>query len=249
MKDIPEKITIATTTLYNPNNPSDMIRTEIAKKLIRSSTGLGYKIVVVDGGSSDEILEEFEKSGALVKLQTKPGIGNSRREAIDYATGLKRDLVAWAEPEKGDYIQELWKTALPIIEGKADMVIPDRRPLSGYPVDQKYAEDLGNLFWKDLTGVDLDMWSGPRTWRRDLSIYFTEYNGEYGDKWDSTFIPVMNAVLDRKRVIGVKINYIHPPDQAKVEERDINFHRKRIHQLYDLTNALFEHWNKHHPNS
>lgn len=247
MREIARKVAIATTTWYKPDSESDNIRVRSAKNFVRNAADSGYEIAVVDSGSSDELLKEFERYGARVYIQLNPGMGPGRRQAIKEASNVGRDLVAWIEPEKEYYIPELWKTALPIIEEKADMTVPDRRPLDDYPIGQQYAENLGNLVWKDITGLDLDIWCGPRTWRRELSHYFTEYDGRYGDKWDSIFIPVMDAVLKGEKVMGVKIDYKHPRDQTQNEDGDIIFHMKRIHQLESLTKALVEHWNQNHP--
>ena len=244
MNEITGKVAIATTTYYNPDSESDRIRAEIAKRTVRSAINLGYEVALVDAGSSDCLVREFERYGARLFLSSDGfTMGWDRRKSIQNASRLGRRIVAWTEPEKENYIPELWKTALPIIEEKADMVIPDRRPLDSYPIVQQYAENLGNLVWRELTGLDLDMWSGPRTWRNELSYLFLEYEGRYGDKWDSIFVPVIDAVLKGKKVIGVKVNYKHPKDQTQSEEGNIAFHMKRIEQLSSLTKALVEHWN------
>ncbi|MEK6856853.1 MAG: hypothetical protein AABX49_02445 [Nanoarchaeota archaeon] len=246
MREIARNVTIATSTYYRPDSDSDNIRAEIAKRTFRKAADLGYEVAVVDAGSSDGLLKEFERYGARLSLNLNGTMGSDRRKAIEIASNNGRRLVAWTEPEKEHYVPELWKTALPIIEEKADMVIPDRRPLDDYPIGQQYAENLGNLVWKELTGLDLDMWCGPRTFRKELSHYFVEYDGKYGDKWDSIFIPVMDAVSRGEKVIGVKIDYKHPKEQTKIEERDVSFHMKRINQLDSLTKAFVEHWNQNH---
>lgn len=245
MRDIARNVAIATSTYYKFDNESDRVRSEIAKRTVRTAIDLGYEVAIVDAGSPCELLKEFEGYGARLSLSSDGTMGSDRRKAIKNASDIGRRIVAWTEPEKEYYIPELWKTALPIIEEKAEMVVPDRRPLDSYPIGQQHAENLGNLVWKDVTGLDLDVLCGPRTWVRELSTYFIEYKGMYGDKWDSIFIPVMDAVLDGRKVIGVKINYIHPSDQTQNEDGDVNFHIKRIHQLDSLTKAFVEHWHKH----
>jgi len=80
-----EKIIIATATLYNSSSESDNIRAEIAKKTFETAVRLGYQIIAVDGGSSQELIEEFEKIGVKVFSQISPGIGNSRRQAFQEA--------------------------------------------------------------------------------------------------------------------------------------------------------------------
>lgn len=244
MKELSDKLAIATTTFYKPNSEIDGLRAEITKNTIRIATELGYEIVVVDGGSSDELLKEFEKLGARIYPQILSGMGKSRRQAIKEAHNLGREVVAWTEPEKESYIPEIIKTVIPIIQGSADLVVPKRKLLESYPIAQRYAEALGNAFWRELTGHDLDMWFGPRTWRRELSDYFLNYKGEYGDLWDSIFIPVMNAIFDGKKVISVEVKYTHPKEQTEIEEHDLGFYWKRIKQLENLLPSLETHWKK-----
>ncbi len=243
-RSISEKVAIATTTLYNPDLESDILRSEIAKSTVRRATNLGYEIIIVDSGSSDELLKDFERYGAKIFSQQKKGMGSGRRQAIKEALDTKKEVIVWTEPEKENYISEIVKTAKPIIEGYADLVVPKRKSLKSYPTAQQYAELLGNSFWKRLTGYDLDMWFGPRTWKKELSPYFLGYSGEYGDKWDSIFIPVIDAIFDEKKVISVEVKYTHPPKQTEIEEHDLNFYTKRIEQLSNLLNALETHWKK-----
>ncbi|MBL7100450.1 MAG: hypothetical protein ISS23_00680 [Nanoarchaeota archaeon] len=244
IKELTDKIVIATTTWYNPDLEGDNLRAKITKNSIKRATDLEYQVMIVDGGSSDELLKYFETCGAKVFSQTNKGMGTGRRQVIKEAYNTNREIIAWTEPEKEDYIPEIIKTAVPIIEDIADLVVPKRKSLKSYPLEQQYAEKLGNLFWKELTGYDLDMWSGPRTWKREFSNYFLDYMGEYGDKWDSIFIPVIDVILDGKKVLSVEVNYTHPKEQAELEEHDLIFFMKRIEQLTELTKALETHWKK-----
>lgn len=246
---VPYKAVIATTTSYNPDMESDIYRAGFAKNSIRTATDLGYEVVVVDGGSSDEFLSELEKYSARIYPQTLEGMGSSRRQAIREALTSGREIIAWTEPEKEDYIPEIVKTIQPIIEGSADMIIPRRRSQESYPLAQQHSEKFINIFWRDLTGTDLDTVFGPRTWRREISHYFLDYDGEYGDNWDSIFIPLVNAVFDERmglgvRVAGVEVNYTHPQKQREIEEHNLEFHRKRIDQINNVIGLSDIHWNK-----
>jgi glycosyltransferase involved in cell wall biosynthesis len=240
--NIAAKIAIATTTFYRPDSESDKYRAELAGKLVARSVELGHEIIVVDGGSSEELLRSFERFGARVYLQTSKSMGAGRRQAIKEAQDTGREVIAWTEPEKAGYIDDIVKTAEPILAGAADLIVPRRKEMYSYPTAQQNAEPLGNSFWKALTGRDLDVWFGSRTWRRDVSDYFLDYCGEYGDKWDSIFIPVLDMILDGKRVGEVQVDYTHPPKQREIEDRTLDFYWKRIEQLTNLMGALEKHW-------
>ena len=171
-------------------------------------------------------------------------MGSGRRQAFKAAYDTERKVIAWTEPEKYTYIPELWKTAKPVLDGIADLVVADRGSLDSYPEGQQYAENLGNLAFRDITGLTLDMWSGARTFGRENAHYFTDYKGEYGDLWDSIFIPVLEMMHGGKRVICVGINYNHPPEMTAIEARSPIFHVKRVNQLMNLVPALHPHWEK-----
>jgi len=269
LDNLTSKIAIGTSTWYQKGQQNNEVRAKIAERTIKTAVDSGYKMVIVDGGSEDWFLKSIEGCGAEIIPQTAKGMGAGRREVLQYIYNLNTPLIGWMEPEKEDYVKEIIKTIPPIVEGKADLVAPDRRKIiSGsyiipsYPTSQQGAEAFGNACWKELTGTNLDIWFGPRTWKRELSKYFLEYNGKnlsyltkngeeisYGDNWDSIFIPVMQAILDGKKIVGVNVNYTHPQSQTSFEEGNYEFTIKRLDQLNNLVPALTNYWNKNYPNS
>ena len=109
---------------------------------------------------------------------------------------------------------------------------------------QQLIEPFANLFWKELTKSDLDMWFGVRIFRKEVAHYFLEYRGEYGDKWDFLFIPIINALADEMKIGSIEINYKHDKSQTKDEEHSIEFFKKRIEQLNLLMITCENHWRK-----
>lgn len=241
-KKISDNIIIATSTLYKPNLKSDRIRMNLAKKLIKNASALDYEVIIVDGGSTMDLLTDFSNLGARVYEQQKKGMGNGRREAMRYAFETGREILIWTEPEKANFISEISKTVKPILEGKSELVVPKRKSLDSYPITQQYSEPLGNLFFKKLTGFWLDIYFGPKIFNNKSVNYFLDYDGEYGDLWDSIQIPVMNAIFDKKRVLSVEVDYTHPREQTEIEEDHLNFYRIRIEQLTNQMNSLESHW-------
>ena len=86
------------------------------------------------------------------------------------------------------------------------------------------------------------MWFGVRIFKRDLAHYFLEYRGEYGDKWDSLFIPIINALADKRKIKSIEIDYVHDSLQTKDEENSLDFYKKRIEQLNLLIITCENHW-------
>ncbi|MDO8509323.1 MAG: hypothetical protein Q7S27_06610 [Nanoarchaeota archaeon] len=238
------KIVIATTTFYNFNNKSDRIRAKIAERTFRKAQKEGYLVICVDGGSPLKFIEKIRKLGVKVYPQKIKGMGNSRRQVFSEAYKSGKEIIIWTEPEKESFIKEIKKAVGPIIKEKADMVIPKRKSLKSYPVSQMHIERFGNAFWKQLTGKDLDIWAGMRIFKRDIVKYFLDYVGEYGDTWEILVIPIMDIIKDKNRIVSLEINYQHPKEQTHIEEKDIEFYKKRLDQLNNLIPAVIDHWNK-----
>lgn len=238
------KVAIATTTWYDFNSKSDKVRAEIAKRTFSKAKELGYLIIAIDGGSHSDFINEIKSLGVKVSPQKEKGLGSSRRQAFKEAYESGKEIIIWTEPEKESFIPEIEKVIKPILENKADVVIPKRKSLSTYPIAQQYIESFGNAFWKELTSTNLDMWGGMRVLKRDLCKYFIDYNGEYGDKWENLLLPIMNMIVDKKRVLSIDINYIHPLEQTKIEQNNLGFYKKRVEQLNNLTTPLEEYWKK-----
>lgn len=247
-EDFLGKVAIATTTMYDPDSEVGRLRMGLVERTVKEATKRRYDIIVVDGGSSDEFLKSLESNGAIIHSEKGETMGVGRRQAIEEASKLK-DLVVWTEPEKHPYIGEIWKTVVPLVGEQADLVVPARISLSSYPLSQQYSEAYGNRVWHEVTGHELDMFIGPRTWRADQSHYFLSYNGEYGDLWDSIFIPIMNMIRDGRRVLSVDVNYVHPQEQTRLEEGNSEFSMKRLNQLNNLVPAFVQHWKAINPQS
>lgn len=239
-------LVIATTTYYKLDNESDLIRYKLSLQMFTKAKSKGYEVVVVDGGSSSEIITTYNQLGVHVFSQKDKGIGNSRREAIVEAQKLTTQYICWTEPEKVSLIESLDTVVEYMHNNNVDIIIPKRSSLSSYPLFQQKEEELLNMFWNNLTGKDFDICFGPRVFRKELSSYFLDYKGKYGDKWDSIFIPVINVLFDNKKVESIPIDYIHPSEQTAIEQDNIEFDRKRIEQLASLTNICYLHWRKLH---
>lgn len=230
-----KEVVIATTTQYVDIKET---RTKLAIKTVREAKRLGYKIVIVDNSPDRRIEEIFEASGAKVFRQHGTRMGEGRRQAIDDAAFFDEEngIVVWMEPEKYTFVSQI--KGLISRMRNADMVIPERKSLASYPIDQQRFEWLGNYRFQELTGKKLDVWFGPRIMKFNIVPYFLSYKGDYGDKWDSIFIPVIRAIADERKVIGLKTNYKHPESQTREEQGNLNIFNKRREQLNSLVEAL-----------
>ena len=237
-KGIIEQTVLVTGTHYpDPDN----FRTILAKEMIRKAIEMGYTTVVVDNGPNDKFVREIQSYGTITDYVPELKMGAQRRYAFQVANDLGKQVIAWTEPEKTTYLSEIVKTAEPILNGEGEIMIPRRRNLDSYPTIQKELEPVGNSFFKELTGHDLDVWMGSRSWDRSMSNYFLNYDGKYGDMWDSINIPVLRAIVDCKKVMGVTVDYVNPAIQTQKEEKHAeDFRDKRETQLSEITRCFYD---------
>ena len=224
---IVKNVVVATATFSKTYD----LRAQLAVKTARACMEHGYALIVVDGGSPRDFLEDLGTKHVFA--QALPGMGPSRRQAMKAAGKIAGPdgLVLWMEPEKYTLVSEIEAICVGMMGVGADLAVPDRGPLDSYPLAQRLAEPLGNIAFERITGVKLDMWSGPRMMNAAALQYFLAYEGEYGDKWDSIFIPVLRVMWAGLKVVSVPINYVHPPEQTQSEEESLAMVMKRIDQL------------------
>lgn len=235
-------ICVATTTMYKSFYDPHLT---LALKTFAALHNEGLPVIVVDGSPCD-IRSKLHATGSITTLIPEPPdstMGNGRRLALREA-GMVGDIVFWMEPEKYPLVPFIRKICEPIAQYRMDIVIPRRADrLMSYPEIQRLAETLGNTIFRTITGIELDVWFGPRAMNAKGLRHFTAYTGEpFGDKWHSIFIPLLTAIKDKLMMGEVAVNYTHPPEQA--EEESHNFRigiTKRLEQLYELGAALARH--------
>jgi len=71
---------------------------------------------------------------------------------------------------------------------------------------------------------------------------FINYQGAYGDTWESIQIPRIQAIQQGMRVRSRPIPYQHPIEQTAQEAGQLDYLRKRITQLHNIVPALCKEW-------
>ena len=167
-------------------------------------------------------------------------MGKSRRYAVKRALEKAGPdgVVVWIEPEKHPFVDSIEKVAKPIREGKADLVIAERKSLESYPPIQQLCEKLGNHFFAMYTGLQADVWFGPHAMNRKYAEVFLAYNGHYGDRWDAIYTPIMRAITGGLRIEKVAVDYIHPAEQTQTETGNKDMDEKRFLQLTTLVEMI-----------
>lgn len=233
------KVVIATTTYYEKMN----VRAKLALRMLEEARNLSYEVAVVDGGSCGDFLRAClaYEPWPRIQEQKQKGMGPSRRQAMREAATelLPDDAVLWNEPEKWPMVSQVQTMADKMKRTGAHIIVPTRRSMHSYPSAQRGSEEIGNLCFEKATGRKLDAFVGTRLVRVDALPYFEDYRGEYGDEWDSIFIPLVRAAADGLIILPCDVDYNHPPEQKEEEENDRFFSEKRIRQLHNVVPAVF----------
>lgn len=239
------EIVVCSLTSYKRSNSLETSRAALATRTFEKIKAIGIRIIVIDDNSEKEFIDAFEKTGAEVVQQKGTTYGSGRRQAIRAGYSTCKPVIVLMEPEKYTFVPHILETARLILSGNADIVIPKRKSLSSYPYAQRHIEKYGNAVWKLVTGTNLDAWFGPHIIGRGSSHIYTNYDGKYGDLWDSTVVPLIDAIRSGKRCTSLKINYSHPVEQKEDESFSLEFTLKRLNQLNNLVNAITSRWSEH----
>lgn len=230
-----EKVVIATTTMYKN---VDEVRFKLAQNTIRKAKEQEYQIVVCDESSDKRIRELFRKEIANVLLGERKGMGAARRQSFSKAAELAGPdgIIVWMEPEKHTFVPLIGKVVSPLLGESADAVIPRRRSLTSYPEIQQHNEWIGNEVFRLLTGRSLDIYFGPQVFRSGLVNFYLDYDGEYGDKWDSIQVPVVRMIAAGKKIAEIIVDYVHPEEQKT--ETSFDMVERRFEQINNLKEAV-----------
>ena len=228
---------------------TDKIRGDLALELFKKSITFGYQIVVVDTLSSKTFRHQLYliKDLNLIKKHVKTKRSPGRRLAFKVASELKDvKTIIYTDPEKVSLIDFIPAVVKPILENKADIVIPKRNPdlfKSTYPPYQYESETEGNKLYNEqlratnllsAQSPDLDMFFGPRAFKNDPKILrlFTkkfvfrarerkllsslEFDVE--DYSNAIFFPVISALKKKLRIESIEVRFSYPKIQKDNEE-------------------------------
>lgn len=189
----PDEVAIATTTFYpeygDPHS-SDRIRGNLAVSLIINSIRGGYKLTVVDGGSSLEFIRRIDDMGVRTVPQENKGMDESRFQTYLEAT-KSPDIkaVIWIEAEKPLISDELAYASQLILSGKQKIIVPARsgEGFDSIPEYQQVSEKSANqilhatlerygkqgLFPNLASIPHIDWFFGPKMFDRSMLAEFT----------------------------------------------------------------------------
>ena len=174
---------------------TDKVRGDLSLEFLKKAVKRGYKVVVVDAKSNNSFRSQLSSLHGINLLKKKVSMQRSpsRRLAFKKASSLPGvEVIVYSDPEKVSFVEDaIDKVARPIIEDKADIVVPKRKISlfqKTYPLYQYNSETEANKLYSSLlrtNGIlpedseDLDLFFGPKAFRNDqkiLSLFLRKFS-------------------------------------------------------------------------
>jgi glycosyltransferase involved in cell wall biosynthesis len=130
------------------------------------------EVLIIDDGSSDDTIAVAKAHGVkhILPFPANRGLGTAFRLGVAYSLSHGADIVVNTDADNqypSKYIKDIVK---PIIDGKADIVIGDRRPakVKHFKRYKKIFQKLGNVVMTFFTGIAIpDAVSGFRAYSKE----------------------------------------------------------------------------------
>ncbi|OGK57812.1 hypothetical protein A3I50_04165 [Candidatus Roizmanbacteria bacterium RIFCSPLOWO2_02_FULL_37_9] len=248
---------------------TDKVRGDLAIEFFSKATNLGYKVVVADGKSPKTFRKVLSKIRGLITIKRRSLKRSvARRQVIKRASQIPNvKVIISTEAEKTSLLDHIEKICRPILEKKADIVVPKRNMAlfqKTYPLYMYESEIEGNKLYNKIlrtngilkAGEDFDLFFGPRVFANDLKVlrlfskkyqlrfskttYLLNSHFDYEDYSTTQYFPLITALKKGFRVKSVDINFSYPEVQKENEERGERalFEEKRKYQRMIILSDL-----------
>jgi len=141
--------------------------------------GVGpVEIQVIDDGSDDETVEVARRHGVhhILRQKGNKGLARSFQYGIEHAVRLGADIIVNTDGDNQYSGRSIPDLVRPIAEGRADIVLGDRRPgenLEFSPL-KRLLQRCGSRVVRALSGIDApDAVTGFRAYSRDAALSIT----------------------------------------------------------------------------
>jgi glycosyltransferase involved in cell wall biosynthesis len=133
------------------------------------------ELLVIDDGSTDRTVEVAREQGVdhIVRLTNNKGLAAGFQAGLDACLKLGADVVVNTDADNQYSGADVVKLVAPILAGKADMVVGDRRvsQIDHFSGSKKGLQRLGSWVVRRLSGTEVtDTTSGFRAYNREAAL-------------------------------------------------------------------------------
>lgn len=174
----------------------------IPKKIAGCSS---IEIVVVDDGSTDQTAEVAKSLGVktIIRHHGTRGLAEAFRSGLDYALSREADIIVNTDGDNQYPQEKIAELIAPILEGRADIVIGDRRThrISHFSFLKKILQYVGSKTVSLAAGVRVpDAGSGFRAYSRTAALKLNLVT-----KYSYTMETIIQAGYKRLAIVSVPI--------------------------------------------
>jgi len=163
------------------------------------------EVLVVDDGSTDRTVEVARRMAVdhLVVLPRHQGLAGAFRVGLETSLRLGADIIVNTDADNQYDARDIERLVLPILEGRADMVVGDRQVqgIRHFSVVKKLLHRLGDRVMERLSGIELlDSTSGFRAYSREAALRLNVFS-----KFTYTLETLIQAGKKNLTVAHVKV--------------------------------------------
>ncbi len=163
------------------------------------------EILVIDDGSTDRTVEVAREAGVdhIVQFPRNRGLGYAFRAGFDACLKAGADIIVNTDGDNQYAGWDIAKLVKPIVEGRAEIVIGDRRTetIEHFSMTKQTLQKMGSRMISRLGHLNIpDVASGFRAYTRDVAIQLSTFTD-----FDHTAEHVVEAGQKRFAVLSVPI--------------------------------------------
>lgn len=244
--DFSRIICVTTFRHGDPTNAIENIRSEVFFDTARKMLNVGLSLVAIYIETPGFVLKTLRQLGIVLIEQQSAGMGNIRREALSAACAHfpNAQYLCWLEPEKPGLVEYIVPMAHQMEREQSALSIFNRNDMASYPPEQAHCYLFCRAVATQLIGFDVDYAFGPMMVARSSISYFLEYQGEYGDKWDSILVPRLRILRDELNVSVLSTDFQNDVRMTRVESGNPTVILKRMEQLNNVIPSLIAEWQR-----
>ncbi len=244
--DLSRIICVTTFRQGDPTNAIENTRSEVFFDTAREMLNTRLSLVAIYTETQEFVLQTLRQLGVVLVEQQSAGMGNVRREALTAACAHfpNTQYLCWLEPEKPGLIQYIVPMAHQMEREQSALGIFNRNDMASYPLEQAHYYLFCRAVATQLIGFDVDYAFGPMMVTRSSISYFLEYQGEYGDKWDSILVPRLRIIKDGLNVSVLPTDFQNDVRMRRVESGNPTVILKRMEQLNNVVPSLIAEWQR-----